>query len=228
MEYIKSVGSSILVLGLIFFIFNRAIETSNYKRKAYYNLIFGIFILLILIAGFIYDLTKYSINQLPLTYFSFPSVLILLTTYQFISNFVKANKYHHNFSTFKNNIPKEVNYLYILYKYEDFFLLSKIESNYTGNITKFDKKVFFHDEMIDILIKRFNLDVFSKELIGTLRQNDKRNTNYYCYLIELNKLNGVESLNQINKYDITKIDMLPFDKNLIFRILVKDKFDIRK
>ena len=227
LDIVKSIGSAILIASLLFFIFSNAIGLSNYKRRAVGYLIFGMALLTILLFGLFDEYKNISLKVVPKQSFIFPGVVFVMTLTLTVYSFVMARKYNHNFKTFRRQSPREELYLYLVYKYEDVFLLEKNNDKYLGDLIPFDKKILFHDEMISRFIDQQKLNINKAKFIGKLQINSKKKKIYYCYLIDVYNLLGLDEKYQVNKYDLPQIEMDEFHKKIVLRIGLQENFDIR-
>lgn len=226
-EVLKSLGSAILIIGLCFFIFTNAIGSSNFKRKSIYYLIFGLVLFGLLGIGLLEELQTKSLKELSVTSWGMALVTLLYTLIFVVFNLVMAKRYHHNFKSYRSTKPKDQMYLYILYQYEDAYLLAKQEGSPQGEVVLFDKDILFHDEMMERWIKRRQLQVVHSQKIGTAYMEEKRPKKYFCYHVEVSSMQGLEDYIQVNKFDLALLDTSPFHKKLLLRIGLKDNFEIR-
>lgn len=235
MDYITTFFASFLIVGLMYFILYNAISTVNYKRKALGFFIFGFIIFLGTLAGFIYDLKRDS--YMDIKYFIFPSMNLLFMLAFEIIFLVSGNKYHHSFTNFKNaNEGKVSQYLYVLIRWEDQYLLVKemvkekkevLRAKYKGIKVKFEKNIIFHDEMITKFIEDYNLKTSSVKLAGKVKVNGKKTQEIYCYnLVVFEKSFKNLILSPIDKYEILKCYMDEEDKKIILNMLVNKDFEI--
>lgn len=230
MDVISILGASFVVAGLLFFIFNNAIKTANFKKRALYFFIFGLLLVAAVFFGIFKDYKAGLLNKTTFGYFAFPITIFSFFILFTVINLIKAKKYNHRFMGFKSQTDKsKVEYLYVLYKYKDNYLL-EFDSEYKGIIIKFEHKVYFHDEMIKKLLNKEDMDIIKHKFCGTITTKQKRRTaTYYCYEIELASLNDeLRKYEIVNKFDIVKINMSTFHKNIILRMLINKEFNINE
>ena len=228
MDFVPIVGASLVVAGLIFFIFHNAIKTANYKRRALCFLIFGI----VLMAGFAYgiydDIKTGKLTKFTIEYLALPITILAFTVIFVLVNFLSANRYNHHIRSYKSLVDKsKAEYLYLLFKYENNYLLD-FDNEYKGIIIKFDNNVYFYDEMIEKVIKRYAIDMINKRFCGKITTNqNKKKSIYYCYEIEVKALNDeLMKYKPISKYEIANASIPLFHKNVIFRMLLNEQFII--
>ena len=228
MDLFLLIGASFIVTGLIFFIFHNAIKTANYKRRSICFLILGLCLMIAIALGIYKDFRDGKLLKVTFTYIVFPLSVVIMTIIFTVSNLVNAKRYHHSLHKFKNltNSSRQ-EYLYVVYKFKDDYLLTH-ESNYQGLLYKFDHNVYFHDEMINKVITKNAIDVENKRFCGTVSKKlKKKQIVYYCYEITINVINEfLAKYERVNKFDIPKLDIDPFHKNIIFRILINEQFKI--
>lgn len=213
-----TLGISIAALGLIFFIINRAFMNKGYRTKFLVNLSLGLGLLILFIISLIVDykggnIFKFYYKHLILIIVSLGYCLVFtLSIYKTIqvSN-IRIIK--------KLRINKEKNYLYILFKYREGYLLKAKKEYYQGYSLKM--KSSFHDEAIEEAVKKIMPNYTSKVFKGKINSDDKL---YFCYLVETNEsLLGFE---QISMYDLINLKTSDFDKEVILSIILKENFNI--
>lgn len=230
MDVLPIIGASFVVAGLLFFIFYNAVRTANFLRRAIFFAIFGIVLLIGLSIGIIKDYNNGLIPKFTLSYFTFPLVILIFTLFFIIYYLVNAKRYHHQLRSFKHRAKKTNNeYLYLIYKYEDCYLL-EIDDVYRGIIVRFDKDVYFRDDMIERVVATNKLDVKRTRYCGTVNSMEKKKrVTYYCYEIEVNSLNStLENYKQINRLKMPSLFTNTFHKNIIFRMLLNEQFNIEE
>lgn len=222
------IGKFFLVSGLIYFIINNALRTANYKRKAFIFLSTGVVLLMgMTIAHFVYRYRS-GVTIFDLHYFAFPIAVIILTLITVTFNLIKAKKYNHHFRKNINRNKNLENFLYIIYKYEDNYYLDFKNDLYSGDIVKFERNIFFHDQMINRRIEKLKLNPKRLDLIGKVKGRNKRKQYiFYCYLVELkNDTMILERFKKIDMFAIQMVKALDFHKNIILRIIIKENFEI--
>lgn len=239
-QFFKVFLAAILLLGFFYFILIRAINTKNYIRKSFYIFISGLTILLFLVGGIIYDISNgLQFENVQLSYFAFPIVSFLFMSFFTIFYFVKGYKYRQTFKskfTYKtkaDNKPTVKNKkenLYIILKYNNNFLLKKVEDKegiyYKGIVVKFPHNEFFHDELVNQYIEKNNLDTISYNQIGKATKHEKNDIVYYCYKILLNSYPNISDLEEIDSYKLVSMNLNDMDKKIIFTSVVENEFDI--
>lgn len=229
MDLMLEIGASFVVTGLMFFIFHNAIKTANYKRRAVYFMLFGLFLLMALTFGIYKDFRDGKLIKVTFSYLVFPLTVVFMIIVFVVTNLLNAKRYHHTFHKFSSSVnSSKQEYLYIVFKYKDYYLLSYDDNNYQGIVYKFDNKVFFHDDMMEKVINRLEIDLINKRFCGTVSKNQKKKkTIYYCYEITVKSKNSeLDKYQSVSKYDMTKIEAEPFHKNIILRILINEQFKI--
>lgn len=242
LETLKIFGGAILLLGFFYFILIRAFNTKNYKRKSLYIFISGMIIFLFFVGGLIYDVAKGIINlaDTELGYYAFLIVSFVMMLFFSIYYFVKGYKlrqkvtsksYQHQKKNEKPTIKDKKEYLYIILKYQNNFLLYENKDKetfiYKGIVVKFPHNEFFHDELIKEYIDNNKLDIISYNYIGKATKREKINHVYYCYKIFLNSVNErQEELKQVDSYQLVSLNMSEMDKKILFTSVVENNFDI--
>ena len=222
--------AAIAVFGLLFLILNgiASDNTSNYKKRALINLIFG----LINLVGFIiiYFVDKqYEQKYSFFDYMSFVGAITLYTLILFITLYKKGyNNRQKMFGRIKLTTDKK-EYLYLVCRCENDIYLEK--EKHSGFVIKLDKKDF-HDEKIINFVRKYSLiindDNFIKIGEYILKPKKGKDIFYHCYLVTLPK--SLESSEYVayNKKDIVNLDFDSLDRQIIFRVLLQENFKIEK
>lgn len=238
---LKIFGGAFLLIGFFYFILIRAFNTKNYKRKSLYIFISGMIIFLFIMGGMIYDIVKgLDFKNVQIGYFAFPIVsfifMLFFTIFYYVKGYKARQRFKSNFgkpmkSDNKPTIKNKKENVYIILKYNNNFLLNKVEENdeifYKGIIIKFPHNEFFHDELVKEFIEKNELDVISYTQIGKATKREKNDIVYYCYKILLNsfpsKLNDLE---EVDSYKLVSMNLKDMDKKIIFTSVVENGFDI--
>lgn len=213
-----TLGISLAALGLVFYILNKAFAQKGYKNRFFMNLFFGIFLTTIFIISFIVDykgenIFKYYYRHLILVIVSFAYSLLIIT------NILKKIKYTNIRIIKPKNRISGNDYLYVLFKYKDGYLLKKRKELYQGYIYKM--KTNFHDEAMEEVLKKFSLNIDNKQYKGKISNGDKI---YYCYLVEVDQ--NITGLEEVNMYDLVNLKADDFNKQAILSIILKEDFNI--
>jgi|SRR5690554_483771 len=230
-DFLLNLLKFLVISGLIFFIVHNAFNTRNYKRKALIFLLTGLVLLIGMFIAHLVDRYYFNYSVFGLSYYAFPLAVLLLTIITVTISLVMAKKYHHGFSRkpYLKRDKSSENYLYTIYKYRDHYYLKLKKDLYSGDVVKFKKDILFHDQMIDFRIQSLGLSVESADLIGKVNGKDKKKEyNFYCYLVELNgETESLKDFEKIDMFAIQRVKALDFDKNIILRIIIKEKFDVK-
>lgn len=216
------------VTSLIFFIVNNAINTANFKRKAFVFFLTGLFLLLAMFIAHLIDRYYFKIEKFPFNYYAFPIAVLIVTAISVSIYFYKGHKYHHQLRMYKVLKPNHNDFLYIVYQYQNNYYLDMKQNNYCGDIVKFARNVHFHNQMINIRTEQLFLDVNKINYIGKISAREKKKDFiFYCYLVELASDNNLDRFKKVNQFEIQNIETLDFHKNIILRILIKEEFYIK-
>ena len=240
-ESLKFFGGAILLIGFFYFIFIRAFNTKNYKRKSFYIFISGLIIFLIFIGAMVYDIINgLDLKNAEINYFAYPIVsltfLIFFTLFYYIKGYKARQKFKSSFEKqIKNDkkptIKNKKENLYIILKYNNNFLLTKViekeEIFYKGITIKFPHNEFFHDELVRDYISKNELDIISYNQVGKATKKEKNDIVYYCYKIILNSYpEKIEGLEEVDSYQLVSKNLKDMDKRIIFTSVVENNFDI--
>lgn len=236
MEKIKYLLAAFLIMGFIYFLIIRAIKTKNYIRKSIYILISGGVVSLVLVGGLIYDIITdaflYPNNQFDIYYFIYLIASVFYMLLFFILNYVKGFKLKQRFKSFvyteKKVIPTikdKKEYLYIILKYHNNYLLKATEDNIYESLTvKFANHDFFHDELIKKVIQEKHWIINNYEFVGKATLTNKKDNIYYCYIVDLQALDNC--FEEIKAEQLINIKMNDFNKKIIYTSIIDKNFDI--
>lgn len=234
-EILKKFVGAILLIGFIYFILIRAFNTQNYKRKSLYIFISGMVLFLYFIGGFIYDIVNNVIilENLQLGYFNFLIVsfayMAFFTIYYYVKGYQRKQKFSSNFKKISPTptIKNKKEYVYIILKYDNNFLLKKEEDQYKGIIIKFPHSEFFHDEIVNDFIKENKLEIISYENIGKATKRGKQDIVYYCYKIFLKEAPvNIDTYEVIDSYKLVSLNLDNTNKKILFTSVVENNFNI--
>jgi hypothetical protein len=225
MNLIYEIVSAILILGLIFYILNEALKSLKFKTRGMINLFVG----LGLSAAFGITLWLDYRGDTLLNYyyyFIFIGVALIygLAYAYYLIKFVRRTSRLN-----KRIISKYYfsDHLYVVYRFENNYYLQKKKDKYQGLILKLGKSDF-HDSLLQSLNKRLQVavrcDIYKagKYTLLTRRQA------YYCYVINLLEQQDLPGLEMINAYQLINVNQDDFDKEILYRIILGEIFDIEK
>lgn len=244
MELLKFYLGAMVGLGFLYFMAIRLISTRNYKRKSLYMLAVGVGLLVVMIfyMQFDADIPPFSfINW----YWAFPIVDVVFTIASFITYFVigmRSNQRIRGFrrpknrkvKTAKTARVKEVNeYIYLAIKYHNSYLLKKMTDKagdkYFSPLFKFSRNIYFRDEMMNKIKETLHLELLSQNYVGKATLNKKKKkVEYFCYEVEIASVpDTLLTYTKIEKADLYNYNLNDFNKNILYRIILNDKFDIK-
>ncbi|HHU55604.1 MAG TPA: hypothetical protein GXZ48_02785 [Acholeplasmataceae bacterium] len=227
-DILIDIGKSLAVTVLIFFIINNAFSTHNYKRKALIFFLTGLILLLGMFIAHLFDRFVLDYKIFPARYFAFPIAVLIVTIFLVSINLYRGNKYHHKLKGYERQVNNEENYLYVLYQYKDYYYLYKNNDTLSGDVVKFSRNIYFHDQMINVRINQLKLNPKAVNYIGKFSASEKqKDFVFFCYLVELNNDDHLEKFIKVDMYEIQNLKTLDFHKNIILRILIKEEFDIK-
>lgn len=214
--------------GLLFLILNGIINTANFKKRALINFIFGGVLTTLYTVVFILDKQTTTIYT-DLEYLSFILSSLLYTLIISISQYIKGVNKRQRFTDKYKTVLDKKEYLYLLYRFENNVYLEK--ENHSGIVIKLGKRDF-HDEKIIGESRKYSLiineDDFEK--IGEYIVKNKKGKDdvYHCYLVTLKEeLKSMEYI-PFDKKEIVNLDFSSIDRQIIFRILLQEKFKVEK
>ncbi len=238
-DTLKIFIAAILMLGLIFFIGNRAIRVENKKRKALYIGIFGLVISNFFFIGYFIEKEVLDDNLASQVDLDFFMVGIILTIFFVVYYVIVGFSRRYQFSSFKAPKEKQVptiknkqQHLYIVFRYNNSFILREIKEkdeyvHYAGLEIKFPNKEYFHDEFSKKVLSDMKINIGNMFQIGTATVHEKKDQVYYCYIVDINELlPNMDGYKEIQITELIKYQMNDFDKSILYRIILRETFDI--
>lgn len=234
-EILKKFLGAGLLIGFVYFILIRAINTQNFIRKSLYIFISGMVIFLYFVGGFIYDIVneKIILENLQLGYFNCLIIsfiyMVFFTIYYFVKGYKRKQKFSSNFkkASSRPTIKNKKEFVYIILKYDNNFLLKKEEDKYKGIVIKFPHSEFFHDEIVKNFIEDNKLDIISYDHIGKATRHGNVDTIYYCYKILLNSApENINDFDIIDSYKLVSLNLDNTNKKILFTSVVENNFNI--
>lgn len=246
-DFLKTAGAAVIGLGFIYFVIIRLCTNFNHLKKALVALIVGIVQTLIIVIAIILDGFNYPFDLTHLWYYAFLIISVLFMIIIPIIFLAIGKSRHQQFRNYHLKIKKQKEkvaptikdkdeYVYYVFKCKEHYLLKSkvVEGNkvYYSEQERLNK-IIFHDEMINNLISKYQLNFFNKEnviginQIGEVLVKAKKDKHFYCYLIEIEE--SVDTLNEyemISAYDLFRYNMEDFDKQILFHMILKEKFKI--
>lgn len=209
---------SAVIMGLIYFILNKAFSQKSYKNRFFANLIVGIFFFVLFIITFIVDYEGGNIFE---KYYTHLILIVVSFTYPLLIIIGIFNKVKYTNVKIINLKIKNVekNYLYVLFKYSDSYLLKRKKEFHHGYIYKM--KTSFHDEAIEEVVNTFDLGFVKSQFRGKIKSKDKT---YYCYLVQVDNL--ISGFEKVSMFDLVNLKVEDFDKEAILTIILKEDFNI--
>lgn len=221
----KFIVANFLLFGLIYLIFNRSIGALRIRLRWLLNFIFGLILTSLFVIAFFIDYQKDALI-LYRNYLIYGSINFLYTIsislYYFI--IIVGNPFDRKMVTSKVYYQENI---YLVYHYKNDYYLLKKKDFYQGVIIKL-KKTDFQDDVIRKLIKQKNISIHSEPTkLGQLILNEKKQI-YYCYIIDLEEVINAKGFEAINGYQVQNLNLNPFDKNIIYRIILREPFNIEE
>lgn len=223
--------SKIIVMALIYLIINKAFNNFRYRTKYLILFIIGA-----IISGAFYlalVLDKGNHQQSIYSYYTFivvNAVVALHSLYKLIFKFRKNEfqKYSYNNTKKVERTSKALykEFLYLLFEYKGEYLLKKTKQTYSGMKISL-KRAYFHDEAISKVLSKYHCE--SKEVTMYGEYTDTKNKEiYYVYLISLTNDINPKKYEWFHFSKIRFLDLTDFDKEIIYRVLLKEKFEIKR
>lgn len=232
MDIYQEIASKVVTMLLIYLILNRALSNIRHRKRALIVFIVGVLLGGAFLLAYKLDLDsdtmfdKYDyLTYIAINFvFAILSIIYTFTRYRH-NEFLKYNNDKTRYSEAISRVHYK-KYLYLVFEYKNEYLLRKHKETYSGmNIDL--KKGNFHDVEINSVLKRYGVEESNVTLYGEYADTTKKEI-YYAYLINLNKSIEIKKYESVYYSKIRFLEMSDFDKEIIYRILIKDKFEIEK
>lgn len=217
-----SLISGFMGLGLLFIIINGAIRNLSYRSKALLNLLVGLVLSGIFMAALIYD----NHGGLWTDYLVYWIYIGVSLTYALALGF-RAFRFRKPEN--RSSVHSYREYLFLLYRFGTEIYLEVKKEQYQGIVVRM-KERDFPEEMIKslnehYLTNRFGSTEADVTRLGKVTVSKKRET-YYCYTAELKKETAIEGLVKINAFRIPNLSMDTLNRQIIYRMILRDPFTI--
>jgi hypothetical protein len=225
MNLVTEILAAVFGIGLLYYIINGALKNIRYLTRGIVNLTVAFFL-----AGvFSFALWRDYRGDAWLNYyiyFVFISVsLIYGAAYgYYLLRYVRGSR-----RLSKRVISKYyfTDYLYVVYRYENNIYLQKKKDKFQGLVFRL-KKTDYHDSYLHSLNNKLKItgrtDIYK---IGKITDLRKRKV-YFCYVITLFEKQEIINLESINAYQLINVNQDDFDKEILYRIILGEHFDIEK
>ncbi len=250
-DLLKEYGAAILGIGFIFFLVIRIQNNANYKKKAFAALITGVVITFILITLISIDILTsddiyrfypdFAFTKDFFYYYAFLFTSVLMTIIIPLIFFFMGKSRHQQFKSFSYKIEKEkmeakptikdeIESVYVVIRHNGNYLLRRNnDDTYSGIVRRLMGSTIFHDEMIKKVMNEFELDEdnVTYNFAGEAKLIKGKDIHYYCYTIDINEVNeSLRDYYEISAYDLINYNMNEIDKQIIYHIILREKFKI--
>jgi len=227
MKYVQEVLSAVLGVGLFFFILNNAIKNVRYKIKGFLNLGIGLLIALSFTIALLID---YEPGKHWFAYYKY--FLFILVALIYGVGFAYYYLWHMRGRPLiqsKKTISKYyfTDYLYIIFRHENDICLEYKNEKYRGLVFKL-KSGEFHEPFIQNMNRKYGITGRAEiEKIGKATFKSERKT-YHCYQVTYFNEEELKDLRCVNAYQLVNMPMDDFDKEILFRIIIGEPFNLDK
>lgn len=232
MDLFEEIASKVVTMLLIYLILNRALSNIRHRKRALIIFIVGVLLGGAFILAYKLDLdsdtmfNKYDYLTYMVINFIFAIASIIYTFTRYKKNdFLKYNNDKSRYSESISRVHYK-KYLYLVLEYKNEYLLRKHKETYSGMIIEL-KKGNFHDVEINSILKRYGVEGSNVTLYGEYVDTTKKEI-HYAYLINLDKSIEIKKYESVYYSKIRFLEMSDFDKEIVYRVLIKDKFEIEK
>ncbi len=222
MKYLPIIAA-LAIVGLLFLILSGIVSKYRYKARALVFLIFGLVLSLIFLGTYLIDVSMNKIQYSLLHYYSFIGAPLLYTIILVPILFNKGRRHYERGIKVKTILDKK-DVLYILYDYNDCIYLNNHHQGITYNLGKKD----FHDDVIKKIANKYKSSIKEEniEKIGEYIIKGKKDTIYHCYYAKLDKELVQNDYSLYNKVEVVNLNFNNLDRQIIFRILLKENFKV--
>lgn len=219
MTILKEILKSAAGIGLMFIIINGIVSNGQRKGKIMANLITGFFLMSLFAVCLLIDFNrKYFLRNIFFLGFSFIYMLIYLL-YHSRLDFFSSNRNRESRLYFKE-------YLYIVYRNNNNLYGLKGKTGYYHGLSVFASKRSFHEDIITRINRKYTVEPDGDFIkTGEIILYDKKKI-FHCFLINARSVGPL-----LETMDIRCVDgysMEEFDRDIIFRLIINDKFVITK
>lgn len=231
MVIFQSIISKVAVMLLIYLILNRALSNLRRRKKALIIFLIGISLSGLFFIAYIVDKNNPNNPFEDYIYFTYIASNIFFGS-AFLLFGIKGTRKN---DFIKQNYIKQKDYsptsrvhykkfLYLVFEYKNEYLLKKDKETYSGMNLRL-KKGEFHDVEIGNLLKKYNA-IESKVTEYGEYVSTKNKEIFYVYLINLDRSIDIKKCEYIYYSKIRFLEMSDFDKEIIYRVLIKEKINI--
>ncbi|MGB3997372.1 MAG: hypothetical protein WBL36_02780 [Bacilli bacterium] len=228
MDIIYPIIKSALGMGLIFFILNKAIKMLKIISKAWINISVGLLFAIVFGLSLLVDYRNDNRDGLffNIMFLAFALVFaISYALYYFIS------RYGNIFASGRNLESKHYyrDFVYLVYRHGNLLYLKKDKSGFYGGVVSRAKKSRFLEDVIDDLIKETRVNISPGEInrLGKITIKNRKAI-YHCFYAKIPAVIDLNGFEEINVYDAAQYPMKELDKEIIYRVIINEKFDIEK
>ena len=232
MELFEQIASKIVSMLLIYLLIHRALSNVRHRTRSLIIFIVGVFLGGAFLVAYKLDLDSDTMFN-KYDYFIYIMINFSFAIFSIIYTFTKYRKNQFlEYSNDKRRYSESISrvhykkFLYLVFEYKNEYLLTKRKETYSGMNIEL-KKGKFHDIEINFILKRYGVDGSTVTLYGEYVDTKKKEI-YYAYLINLNKSIEIKKYESVYYSKIRFLEMSDFDKEIVYRILIKDKFEIEK
>jgi hypothetical protein len=228
-EIIQGLFSIFLILGLIFFIWSRAIPSANMKKRGVILLVLGLLLTILFMVSFFVDYQQDQLFPKYWAYFGLTGIALAFTLSISIPLIVRANKYHiHLTKKYRNrSYFAKQEYVYIVYRKGLSVYLQKDGKGFKGELVSL-KNIHFHDDAVEKTLKKLDLEAANSQIRGMTYLKGKKEITYYCYLVDVKQPLLQKNYVEISLKELSEIQMQSLDKEIILRMMLSDTFEIHR
>jgi len=208
---------SIAIATIILLVINQAIKEKNIKQRFYINFIITLSLLGLFLISFLIDLNLEIIKLDSYLYFALPFSGVFIIT-SFIFGGFYFNRYKGIIKKRRESLKEK---LYLVIKQDKNFYLEDTKEGLRGIVFNISKSVIFHDEMLNIITKKLNLQVLKKNYLGSFIENEK--VKYHCYYVVMNS--EVSGYKKVFEMELPNQKFVKFHEEIIYKIILNKEID---
>lgn len=228
MDIANTVLKGALGAGLIFFILNNVIKRLKTKTKAWINVGVGVALSGLFGLALVVDFPESGRDARLFNITFMASVFTIALSYAlyyFISGYGFA------FARTRDLESKFYyqEFVYLIFRHGNVFYLKKDKNGFYSGVVSKAKKSRFLEDVINELLQEMRVGISASAVtkVGKLTFREPKEI-YHCFYADGPVIDGLEGFEEVNAYEAATLPMRELDKEIIFRIIIREKFDIEK
>jgi len=233
MDIFQRIIVKVAIMLLIYLIINRALKDLRRRTRAIIIFMIGMLLGGLFLFAYFIDMQNTE-NPIPsyeyFTYIIANFVFAICSIIYGLTRYIRNEFRRQNYFKDKDYSPtSRVHYkklLYMVFEHKNEYLLKKHKETYSGvNLPL--KKGEFHDVAIGFFLKQHKVEKSKVTAYGQYT-NTKTKEIYFIYLVNLDNSINLKKHEFVYYSKIRFLEMDDFDKQIIYRVLIKEKIDLEE